>query len=62
MAGQIDGEIPQFDDDGEKDEKRKFELPKFGKSPGPTPLQTPTASRPETPTEAEPEVCIYTKI
>ena len=52
MMAAMTGEVPDFDDQEEDKEKLKFEMPAFGKSPGPTPVQTPTASRPETPDES----------
>ena len=45
------GEVPDFTDKEEEDVKLKFEMPMFGKSPGPTPEYTPTVSRATTPAE-----------
>ncbi|XP_052095499.1 uncharacterized protein LOC127730555 isoform X8 [Mytilus californianus] len=51
MLAQQNGEVPDFNDNDEDEEKLKFEMPQFGNSPGPTPVQTPTGSRPTTPDE-----------
>ncbi|XP_076098922.1 uncharacterized protein LOC143068605 isoform X2 [Mytilus galloprovincialis] len=49
MLAQQNGEVPDFNDNDEDEEKLKFEMPQFGNSPGPTPVQTPSGSRPTTP-------------
>lgn len=57
MLAQQNGEVPDFNDNDEDEEKLKFEMPQFGNSPGPTPVQTPSGSRPTTPDDtAEQEV------
>ncbi|XP_063433586.1 uncharacterized protein LOC134715372 isoform X1 [Mytilus trossulus] len=55
MLAQQNGEVPDFNDNDEDDEKLKFEMPQFGNSPGPTPVQTPSGSRPTTPDDTEQE-------